>query len=137
MTEPKKRGPKEVTAEHKAAMAVGRREAKAVGDYLEAVETNKPKRGRRRTAESIAARLAAIEVEMVDADPLNRVNLIQERMDLTAELTNTAAAVDLSELEASFVASAKSYSARRGISYAAWRELGVDPAVLKKAGISR
>jgi len=32
---------------------------------------------------------------------------------------------------------AKSYSSRKGISYAAWREVGVEPAVLKKAGISR
>jgi hypothetical protein len=137
MNEKKKRGPKEVTPEHKAAMATGRREAKAVGDYLEALESNKPKRGRRRTTESITNRLAAIETEIVSADPLNRVNLIQERMDLNAELSNTAAAVDLSGLEAQFVGSAKSYSERRGISYAAWRELGVDPAVLKKAGVSR
>jgi hypothetical protein len=137
MNEPKKRGPKEVTAEHKAAMATGRREAKAVGDYLEALESNKPKRGRRRTTESITNRLAAIESEIATADPLSRVNLIQERMDLNAELSNTAAAVDLSGLEAQFVASAKSYSERRGISYAAWRELGVDPAILKKAGVSR
>jgi hypothetical protein len=137
MNEKKKRGPKEVTSEHKAAMATGRREAKAVGDYLEALESNKPKRGRRRTPESIANRLAAIEVEIASADPLNRVNLIQERMDLTAELGNTAAAVDMSGLEAQFITSAQSYSERRGISYAAWRELGVDAAVLKKAGVSR
>jgi hypothetical protein len=137
MNEKKKRGPKEVTSEHKAAMATGRREAKAVGDYLEALESNKPKRGRRRTPESIANRLTAIEVEIASADPLNRVNLIQERMDLTAELGNTAAAIDMSGLEAQFITSAQSYSERRGISYAAWRELGVDAAVLKKAGVSR
>ena len=29
------------------------------------------------------------------------------------------------------------YAERRGISYAAFRELGVDAAVLKQAGISR
>jgi hypothetical protein len=32
---------------------------------------------------------------------------------------------------------AKSYSAKKGISYGAWREFGVSPEVLKKAGISR
>jgi hypothetical protein len=32
---------------------------------------------------------------------------------------------------------AKGYSARQGISYASWREVGVEPSVLKKAGISR
>jgi hypothetical protein len=35
------------------------------------------------------------------------------------------------------VGAAKAYSERRGISYAAWRELGVEAAVLKKAGIGR
>jgi hypothetical protein len=40
-------------------------------------------------------------------------------------------------LESAFVKSARSYSERKGISYAAWRQVGVEPAVLKKAGISR
>ena len=40
-------------------------------------------------------------------------------------------------LEVDFVANAKGYSERKGISYAAWRELGVEPAVLKQAGVSR
>ena len=43
----------------------------------------------------------------------------------------------LSALEADFVSAARSYSERKGISYAAWRAVGVPPAVLKKAGISR
>ena len=45
--------------------------------------------------------------------------------------------VDLTALEAGFVAAAKSYSGRKGISYAAWRAVGVSPGVLKRAGISR
>jgi hypothetical protein len=45
--------------------------------------------------------------------------------------------VDLGALESGFVKAAKGYSTRKGISYAAWREAGVDPAVLKQAGISR
>jgi hypothetical protein len=44
---------------------------------------------------------------------------------------------DLAGVEAEFVAAAKSYGARKGISYATWREAGVSSAVLKKAGISR
>jgi hypothetical protein len=32
---------------------------------------------------------------------------------------------------------AAEYGQRKGISYAAWRELGVSPAVLKRAGITR
>ena len=45
--------------------------------------------------------------------------------------------VDLGAFEEDFVAAASGYSDRKGISYAAWRELGVPPAVLKRAGISR
>ena len=45
--------------------------------------------------------------------------------------------VDISALDEGFITVAKSYSARQGISYATWREIGVDAAVLKRAGISR
>jgi len=45
--------------------------------------------------------------------------------------------VDLSALESEFVKTASKYAQRKGISYAAWRELGVSADVLKKAGISR
>ena len=48
-----------------------------------------------------------------------------------------AARIDLTALEAEFVKVAKAYSARNGYSYAAWRTIGVDAAVLTKAGISR
>ena len=44
--------------------------------------------------------------------------------------------VDLTALEAEFVAVASSYGRRRGICYAAWRVVGVDPAVLGRAGIT-
>ena len=118
-------------------MAVGRAESRSVSNYLEALTANKPKRGRKRTAESITNRLAVIEDELVEADMLARVNLIQERMDLEHELATMEEKVDISEFEAEFVKVAKSYSDRRGISYAAWREAGIDAAILKKAGVSR
>ena len=47
---------------HKAALAEGREQGRAVRAYLDAVEANAPKRGRKRTPESIAKRLDAIEV---------------------------------------------------------------------------
>jgi hypothetical protein len=133
----KKRGPKVVTDSHKAAMATGRAESRAVSNYLEALAANKPKRGRKRTPESISNRLAAIEDELQETDMLGRVNLIQERMDLQNELATLEEKLDLSDLEADFVKVAKNYSHRRGITYAAWREAGLDAALLKKAGISR
>jgi len=123
--------------EHKAALAEGRDQGRSVRRYLEALEAHKPKRGRKRTPESMQKRLDRIDVELAIADPLKRLQLIQERLDLKAELEAASVKVDLSGLEAEFVAAAGAYSARKGISYSAWRELGVDPAVLKRAGVSR
>jgi hypothetical protein len=130
-----RKGP--MSAEHKAALAQGRAEGKAVRDYLDALRANKPKRGRKRTPDSIKKRLAAIDGQLAEADPLNELRLIQERRDLESELQTMGAAVDLTAIETSFVKVAKSYSERQGISYAAWREVGVEASVLKKAGISR
>ena len=106
-------------------------------DYLDALRANKPKRGRKRTPDSIKRRLVVIDEQLPEADPLNELRLVQERRDLEAELSSMGNAVDLSAIEGSFVKVAKAYSERQGISYAAWREVGVEARVLKKAGISR
>lgn len=126
-----------MSADHKAKLQAGRTEGKAVRDYLEALRANKPKRGRKRTADSVAAQLAAVEAELVDADPVKELQLVQRRMDLEAELASMGDTLDMTALEAAFVTVAKSYSARNGISYAAWRHVGVEAAVLKSAGIGR
>jgi hypothetical protein len=122
---------------HKAALAEGREQGRAVRRYLEALEAHKPKRGRKRTPESVQKRLAAIDERLGDADALTRLHLIQERMNLENELSTTDNTVDLQALEDEFVASAAPYGARKGITYAAWRQLGVDPAVLRRANIRR
>lgn len=127
-----------MSAAHKAALAEGRAQGRAVRVYLEALDANRPKRGRKRTPESIKARLGKVESDLADASPLQRLQLVQERMDLEAELAAAAApTVDLEGLEQEFVDAAKGYSQRKGISYAAWREAGVPAATLKAAGISR
>jgi len=123
--------------DHKAALAVGRAQSRAVSTYLEAIEANKPKRGRKRTADSINARLAKIEASLADADPLSALNYRQERIDLQAELRAMSESVDLDAIEAEFVKAAKGYGERKGITYAVWREAGVPADVLGKAGISR
>ena len=126
-----------MSAEHKQALAVGRDESRAVRRYLEALEAHKPKRGRKRTTEGIEARLRAIDTKISSADPLTRVHLVQERMNLQAELANKGETVDLGSLEKGFVKAARSYGVRKGITYAAWRAAGVDATVLRKAGIPR
>jgi hypothetical protein len=127
-----------MTDEHKAALAEGRNHARLVGRYLEALEATKPKRGRKRTVDSVKKRLATIETDLPDASALNRLSLLQERRDLEVELAGmSAGAPDFSALEKDFVKVAKAYSQRKGISYGAWKEFGVPSDVLKKAGITR
>lgn len=126
-----------VSDEQKAAMAEGRAQSRALAPYLEALETHRPKRGRKRTPESIDRRLAAIREELRFGKQIKRVALLQERRDLIAERQRLDKKVDLTAYEEAFVATAKSYSERRGITYEAWRELGVPASVLKRAGISR
>lgn len=126
-----------MSAEHKQALAQGREQGRAVRLYLEAVEQHRPKRGRKRTPDSIKKRLKAIEDRLPGADPLTRVLLIQERLDLSAELASKETKVDLTELEQGFVKAASEYGRRKGITYQAWREAGVEASVLRKAGIGR
>jgi len=126
-----------MTDEHKQALAEGRTQGRAVRAYLEALESTKPKRGRKRTADSIKKRLDVIDAELEGADPLKALNLRQERRNLYGELAGIDDKVDLAAVEAGFVAAAKSYGERRGIAYEVWREAGVPPEVLQKAGISR
>ena len=126
-----------MSEEHKQALAVGREQGRAVRRYLEALEAHRPKRGRKRTPDSIKRRLADIEARLDGADPLTRLQLVQERMNLEAELAAKSDGVDLAALEEDFVQAARAYGERKGISYSAWREAGVDAAVLKRAGIRR
>lgn len=126
-----------MTDSHKAALAKGREEGRAVRKYLEALQSNRPKRGRKRTPESMKKRLGKVQEELANASPLARLQLVQERIDLERAIQDAATPVDLSGLEKAFVKAAAGYSERKGISYAAWRELGVEPATLKAAGIRR
>ena len=126
-----------MSQEHKQALATGREQGRAVRRYLEALEAHRPKRGRKRTPESIEKRLADIEAKLETADPLSRLQLVQERMNLRNELAAKSEAVDLGALEEEFVSAARAYGERKGITYGAWREAGVDAAVLRRAGIRR
>ena len=126
-----------MSARHKEALALGREQGRAVRRYLEALDAHRPKRGRKRTPESIEKRLRDIEVKLDAADPLTRLQLLQERMNLEQELATKAAGVDITELEEGFVEAAREYGERKGISYLAWRQAGVEASVLKRAGISR
>ena len=127
-----------MTDEHKAANSRARVENKAIGDYLVALEANRPKPGRKRSREHMEQRLAKATAGIATASSLQRLDLIQERIDLTKALSASSdTAVDISAQEDAFVEAAQAYSGRKGISYAAWREMGVPAAVLRRAHIAR
>ncbi len=126
-----------VSDSQKEAMAVGRDQGRLVRRYLDALDAHKPKRGRKRSTDTIKNRLAEIDAKLSSASSFDKAHMAQERMNLMRELTTVTIKVDLTSLEGDFVQVAGEYSNRRGISYAAWREAGVDAAVLKKANIKR
>jgi hypothetical protein len=126
-----------MSTSHKKALANGRTEGRIIREYLEIVEAIKPKRGRRRTPESITKRLALIATELKTADPVTKVRLIQERLNLRTELAGMKTKTEVATAEARFIKVAHSFSERNDITYDAWREFGVTPAVLKRAGIER
>ncbi len=125
-----------MSAEHKAALAVGRRESRAIKEYLGALAARRP--GRPVTAETLAARIADLERRIAaEANPLKAVDLRQARLDAEQALDAAKDTADTAALEEAFIEHARAYSERKGITYAAWRESGVPAAVLKKAGITR
>lgn len=127
----------QISTAHKKALANGRNEGRAIREYLEIVEAIKPRRGRKRTPESITKRLAVIASELKTSDPVTKVRLMQERLNLRSELASMKSKTEIASAEAKFVKVARSFSTRNDISYDAWREFGVTPTVLKRAGINK
>lgn len=126
-----------MTATHKAALAVGRNQATAVRAYLDALEANKPKRGRRVTPDVMRTRIAKLNEEIKKVPKSRQLQLVQDRMNLEDALARTDESFDIKPLQRAFAKNAKAYARRKNISYAAFREIGVSPAVLKEAGLTR
>ena len=107
--------------------------------YLSAVEVARPGRGTKRTADAIGNRITKVDELLVSADPLRRVLLTQERIELHAEYVriSNGNSGDISQLERDFIRVVRSYGDRNGITYAAWRQVGVDPKVLERGGVHK
>ncbi len=126
-----------MTEAHKKALAKGRAQARAVKDYLAARETES-KRGPKMTPEKLRDRITSTREAIANEDdPARRVELIQQRINDEERLESLEDQPDMEALEAAFVDAAAEYSERKGITYTAWRELGVPAAVLRKAGVPR
>lgn len=125
-----------MSKEHKAALAQGRRESRAIKRYLEALGNRRP--GRPVTTESLEGRISRIDDKLRgESDPLKRVDLLQQRIDAADALKRISATEDIQTLEEGFVEAARAYSERKGITYSAWREAGVPAEILRKAGVAR
>jgi hypothetical protein len=127
---------KKMTDAHKKALAQGRELGRAVRDYLEYLEWAKPTRGRKR--DTSPERIAEVEAQIAEAEsPLQRLQLIQLRKDLEAAVETEDDPAEGERLRKAFVKAARPYSKAKGITYGAWREVGVPADVLREAGITR
>ena len=133
----KRRGPSKMTSSHKKALAEGREASRHVRAYLDALETSRPKRGRKLDPASVTKRIALIDENLKTAGGFERLNLLADKESLQGKLAGADVKVDLSELRKKFIAHAKVYGERKRISYATWRSAGVPAEDLKAAGITR
>ena len=116
--------------ENRAVFAADRHEATVVRAYLEALERERLQPRGVGPRSSVEGSLRASDAHQAGAGWIGGSRLNGH----SPAAVDTE--VDLTTLEADFVAVASSYGRRRGICYAAWRVVGVDPAVLGRAGIT-
>lgn len=108
--------------------------------YLDALQLHQAASSRRKTTDTIRRSLDATLAQLeLSQTPTKRLGLIQRRMDLEAELRDAEqrSTVDVSGLEEAFVGVASEYSEAKGISWPAWREVGVPAEVLRRGGVVR
>lgn len=111
--------------------------ARIVRRYLSALDAHKPGRSNSRTQETVMHRMHQVDTLLISADPVQRLHLTQERIDLHAEhLRLNSSSNDFAELEKAFIRVARSYGERHDITFSAWRQIGVDAGVLTRAGIT-
>jgi hypothetical protein len=110
-----------------------RTETAAVAAYLTALRAPKvPTRSRA----NLEKRRAQVEQWIgEEPSPIREVELIQQRLDIDAQLAQIDQAARLPELEEEFVKVAASWAKRSRISAAALCEVGVPARVLTKAGL--
>lgn len=126
-----------MSEEHKEALAKGRRQARIVRDYMEALEW-KDRANSRPDRSDLEDKIAQLRSQIEEEeDSTSRVELVQKRLDLEEQLETIDDVPDVESREQDFIDIAREYSARKGISYMAWREVDVPASVLKEAGFRR
>ena len=90
----------------------------AVRAYVDALHSSPRASPARSTHERARRRLAEIELQLRTAPPMRELMLVQERLDLWRILADD----DPKAREDAFVAVARAFGRRHGITYEAWRE---------------
>ena len=116
----------EMTQQAKENMALGMKAMRAVDAYLVFIDQNKPK-GRKIDKEALEAKIKA------ESNLAHKVILIAQMHEA---LRREEALTQEVELEDQFVKYAPWFSEQHNITYAVWREMGVQVGVLAKAGIT-
>ncbi len=103
---------------------------------IEAIQKGK---GRRVDPKTIERRLAKARQALAAAkNPLQKIELTEKVLRLEKALKEAQkGGGKTSDVEKAFIQHAASFARRKGISYRAFREMGVPPDVLAKAGIKR
>jgi hypothetical protein len=123
-------------AERAAERGVRRAETNAVAAYLTGLKGPRPSGSSKAKREGLMRRRAQVEQWISEErSPIREVELIQQRLDIDAQLSQLDQAARLPELEEAFVKVAASWAKRSGITAAALREAGVPASVLKRAGL--
>ena len=131
------RGPAKMTDRTSRRWPKGARRRGTCARTLEALAANKPKRGRKRTKETVQRQLDEVSAQIGPAAGLSKLELAQRRIDLAAELEAFDVTVDLSDLRRNFLKPARPYAESKGISYSRGGRPGSQAEDLKAAGITR
>ena len=139
-TDGKKNQRKVMSVEHKKALSIGRVQSAAVRKYLEIALVDKPKRGRKRTAASVALQIEKLNkiIDSPSTGIIIKLKSLSNRAMLQDELARINSAANTksrTEIEGAFINHAKAYGEAHGIQKKTWLEIGVDPKILAKAGI--
>ena len=129
-------GRRTLSASHKKALADGRAMSATVNNYLIAIATPR-KRGRKVTRTTLEHRLADARSRLEVGKGVEKALAAQTVRDLQQKLGEADATNGVANVEVAFVKIAKTFSEKRHISYAAWRDAGVPAAVLRRAGVVR
>lgn len=127
---------RKLTEKEIAAIKKGREETLAVKAYLDSLESRP---GRKVDPKTLERRLGRAKQELAAAgNSLQKLELTEKVNRLEAALKQARAGGGHGpDLEKAFIQHAGSFAKRKGISYKAFRQMGVPPSVLAKAGIKR